>query len=161
MASPLADFVISLADGHVISQGSVSDALKKDNKLAEEFKHEEEALELEVTEEAEALGSTEDAAAPTRAKEGKLVVAEEIAVGHVSWQACEYYWHCSAYLILMLAASVKLFLAGLGGKWPLLFWLQYLAGSSGSILIDVSQLWWLGHWAQQYTFRDPKEVEVG
>ena len=91
MASPLADFVVSLADGHIISQGSVSDALKKDHKLAEEFKHEEEALELEEDEEAEATGSSDPSApAPAKGKEGKLVVAEEIAVGHVSWKACEY-----------------------------------------------------------------------
>lgn len=88
MAGPLADFVVSLADGHIISQGSVSDALKKDDQLAEEFKHEEEALELEENEETEATGSA-DPSAPPKAKEGKLVVAEEIAVGHVSWRACE------------------------------------------------------------------------
>ena len=91
MASPLADFVVSLADGHIISQGSVSDALKKDLKLAEEFKHEEEALELEENEEAEAADSS-DPSVPAKAKgaDGKLVVAEEIAVGHVSWEACGF-----------------------------------------------------------------------
>lgn len=89
MASPIADFVISLRDGHIISQGSVSDALKEDQLLNEEFKHEEEALELEEAEEAVADEDTSDpVAAPAKAGEGKLVVAEEVAVGHVSWAAC-------------------------------------------------------------------------
>jgi hypothetical protein len=91
MASPLAEFVISLSDGHIISQGSVSDALKKDDKLAEEYKHDEEAMELdEAEEDAAESPDPADPAKPAKAsKDGKLVVAEEIAVGHVSWEACE------------------------------------------------------------------------
>ena len=43
MAGPLADFVVSLnTDGHIVSQGSVKEALAKDSTLAEEVKHEEE-----------------------------------------------------------------------------------------------------------------------
>lgn len=91
MASPLADFVISLADGHIVSQGSISDALKRDHRLAEEFKHEEEALELEENEESEAAVSADTSALiKVNGADGKLVVAEEIAVGHVSWEACEF-----------------------------------------------------------------------
>lgn len=83
MAGPLADFVISLnTDGHIISQGSVSDAIAKDSKLVEEIKHEEEAVELD-----EAEDTTADK--PVEEKKGKLVVAEEIAHGHVSWRACK------------------------------------------------------------------------
>lgn len=83
MAGPLADFVVSLnTDGHIISQGSVSDAIAKDSRLEEEIKHEEEAVELDEAEEATADKPIED-------KKGKLVVAEEIAHGHVSWSACK------------------------------------------------------------------------
>ena len=90
MASPLAEFVISLSDGHIVSQGSVSDALKKDSKLAEEYKHDEEAMELDEAEDDTADSpDPADPAKPAKSgKDGKLVVAEEIAVGHVSWQAC-------------------------------------------------------------------------
>lgn len=90
IASPIADFVIALHDGHIISQGTVSDALNKDQKLAEEFKHDEEALELEETEEPEVSDNADTAAAPTKGADGKLVVAEEIAVGHVSLKASKY-----------------------------------------------------------------------
>ena len=86
-SGPLADFVVSLnTDGHIISQGSVSDALAKDSKLQEEIQHEEEAVELDETEDSAVDKPVED-------KKGKLVVAEEIAHGHVSWSACQYTSH--------------------------------------------------------------------
>ncbi|KAI0703637.1 hypothetical protein BC835DRAFT_1262769 [Cytidiella melzeri] len=136
MAGPLADFVVSLnTDGHIISQGSVSDAIAKDSKLVEEIKHEKEAVELDESEEA-----TEDK--PVEGKKGKLVVAEEIAHGHVSWPA------------------FKLFLSGLGGKYPLLFWIGWISGMSLSEVFDVSEMWWLGYWARQYALTDPKTVSV-
>jgi hypothetical protein len=85
MAGPLADFVVSLnTDGHIISQGSVSDALSKDLKLVEKIKHEEGAVELA---EAELEETTVDKA--IQEKKGKLVIAEEVARGHVSWHACK------------------------------------------------------------------------
>ena len=81
MAGPLADFVVSLgADGCILSQGSVSDAIAKDDSLAKEMKHEQEAIELDEDE-----GEDEIAAED---KKGKLVVSEEIEIGHVSWPAC-------------------------------------------------------------------------
>lgn len=83
IAGSLADFVVSLdTDGHIISQGSVSDAIAKDSKMAEEIKHEEEAVELDEIEETAMTEVRGD-------NKGKLVVAEEIAIGRVSWKACE------------------------------------------------------------------------
>ena len=84
MAGPLAEFVVSLdTDGNIVSQGSVSDAIAKDATLQEEMKREEEAVELDEIEDA----TTDDK--PADEKKGKLVVAEEIAHGHVSWKACQ------------------------------------------------------------------------
>lgn len=83
MAGPLADFVVSLnTDGHIVSQGSVKDTLAQDAAWAEEVKHEQEAIELEEAEESHA-------AKPADGGKGQLVVAEEIAVGRISWSACE------------------------------------------------------------------------
>ena len=93
MASPIAEFVVSLSDGHVVSQGSIVDALREDNDLVEEYKHDREAMQLDEAEEVidsfDSVGSAKPAVAP---KDGKIVVAEEIAFGHVSWKACEL--HC-------------------------------------------------------------------
>ena len=87
MASPLADFVVSLGtDGRIASQGSVSDAIAKNKELAEEVKHEEKAIELDEEESPE---ESEETAEEANAS-GKLVLAEEIEEGHVSKDACEY-----------------------------------------------------------------------
>lgn len=84
MAGPLADFVVSLnTDGYIMSQGSVSDAIAKDATLAEEMEHEVEAIELDEIEDSVP-------AKPMVEGKGKLVVAEEIAMGHVRWKACEF-----------------------------------------------------------------------
>ena len=90
MASPLADFVVSLGtDGRIGTQGTVSDALAKNSELAEEIKHEEEAVELDENEDEEE--------ASTETAKGKLVLAEEVEVGHVSPEACECFCiPCSA-----------------------------------------------------------------
>ncbi len=81
MASPLADFVVSIgADGQLLSQGSIDAALAKDKKLAEEFKTEE-TIELKENKyEDEVL----------EAKDGKLIAAEEVEEGHVSMGACRF-----------------------------------------------------------------------
>lgn len=85
MAGPLADFVISVRDGRIVSQGSVHEILAQDKALAEVVKHEEEALESDDNEEVTAADSQNSTAAT---KDGKLVVTEEVAVGRVSWKAC-------------------------------------------------------------------------
>lgn len=68
-------------DGRIVSQGNVADALARNKALAKELKHEEEAIELDEHE--------EDEDAPGD-KKGKLVVAEEVELGHVSRDACTW-----------------------------------------------------------------------
>jgi ABC-type methionine transport system ATPase subunit len=89
LASPIASFVVSLGtDGRILSQGSLSEALAKDETLAAEIVHETTAIELNANEEAAADETEGDAVA--KPQEGKLIVAEEIAVGRVGWPACEF-----------------------------------------------------------------------
>lgn len=84
MTSPIADFVVSLgSDGRILSQGTMSKALAANKRLTKGLKAEEaglhkvdETVDGEVT---EVPGS----------KSGKLMVAEEVAEGHVSWSARE------------------------------------------------------------------------
>lgn len=162
MASPLANFVISLHDGHVVSQGSIKDALSRDKALAEEFEQDKEAIKMDENEEVEAAEPAE-LDTPAKTGDGKLVVAEEIAEGHVSWKACAYYQLrccCLKPCLICLLILVGLFLSGLGGKWPLFFWLQYLLGSGGAEIVGVVGIWWLGYWAQQYTLHDSSDVHV-
>lgn len=88
LASPIADFVVSLAsDGHILSQGTLSKALAKNKKLANELK--EEVDELKKAEgEIDFEEPSTDTEAETKPKsDGKLIVAEEVAEGHVGWPA--------------------------------------------------------------------------
>ena len=83
----MADFVVSLGqDGRILSQGTLSEALKCNKELREEVKAERE----EVSKADEII----DDAPPEipGGKGGKLIVKEEIAEGHVSWSASESTW---------------------------------------------------------------------
>lgn len=53
-----------------------------------------------------------------------------------------------------------LFLEALGGKWPILFWSQYLTGAGLSEALDSLEMWWLGYWAKQYSEHPSSEVSV-
>lgn len=87
MASSVAHFVVSLgANGRIISQGSISEAIAKDVKLAAEVAKEQEVLDKE----AEVIDTPEEPKADAKKSEGKLVMAEEIREGHVSWPACSF-----------------------------------------------------------------------
>lgn len=85
MARPIASFVVAMRlDGRVSSQGSITDALLTDSLLDAKITKEEHVLH-EVDREIDH---------PTPAKEqqndGKLIVAEEVEQGHVSWPSCMF-----------------------------------------------------------------------
>jgi hypothetical protein len=121
MVTPIANFVVSLGlDGRVVSQGTVSEALAKDHKLLQEV-----AEMNEVIEKAE---GTVDAAEPEKEDKkakakAKLVVAEEIALGHVGWPA------------------LKLYVSSLGGFF---FWAVFVGGLFCSEVIVTLSTWFLG-----------------
>lgn len=80
MASPLADYIVSLGrDGRVASHGPALDA------VAEFLTVSPELIENVLDEK-----RTEEKGPDVTAKQtdGKLIVAEEIAEGQVSWDAC-------------------------------------------------------------------------
>lgn len=126
----------------MISQGKPVETVIADKALAEEIAHEREAIEME-----EELEEPTDEVKAT-AKGSKLVVAEEIQEGHVSWKSIQL-------LLLNLSA------------WPILFWSGYLAISCVDETFEVLEMCmslfplslapisqvsqgWLGHWAAQY-----------
>ena len=75
-------------------------------------------------------------------KDGKLVVAEEIAKGHVTWK------------------SMKLYLSGLGGNFPLLFFSIWISASFLTDWMNTFQVWFLGYWGTQYETHSPSEVDA-
>ena len=130
LATPIAGFIVSLGqDGIVQSQSTdIEVSLHTDPNLAAE-------ADREILE-----AGNERIALPTNMVEGKLVVAEEIAEGHVTWK------------------SIKLFLTGLGGDHPLIFFSLWLTGNLLSNWIITFQVWFLGFWGSQYENHPPSEV---
>ena len=103
MASPIADFVVSLGtDGRIVSQGSLSKVLAKDDKLSKELA--EEQAEMAKAEHEVDVVEPDDEAAPKKS-DGKLIVAEEISEGHISWASCELYRSCGIRLVLTCCFS--------------------------------------------------------
>ena len=80
MTEGLVDFVVALgSNGKVQSQGSMSKALARDSELAE-------AAEEQAQLDSDERNVDEETA---RRAAGKLIVEEEVAVGHVGWDASE------------------------------------------------------------------------
>lgn len=83
MACPLADYVVSLGrDGRVASHGSALDA------VAESLTVSPELIENVLNDSEEKRTDQEGPDETVKQTDGKLIVAEEIAEGQVSWDAC-------------------------------------------------------------------------
>lgn len=88
MAEPIAQFVVSLKDGRIASQGSLSSVLSQDLTLAEEARRDAEALH-KADEEVDVDGELKEQ--PVKKSDGALIMTEEIQEGHVSWPSCAYH----------------------------------------------------------------------
>ena len=85
MVGPVASFVVSLGtDGRIAHQGTVEEILATDKEMQAEAKKSAEAMEKAKKEEESDSQKVDD---ETKKSDGKLVIAEEIAMGHVSWLA--------------------------------------------------------------------------
>ena len=136
LAGPVADFVVSISiDGNVQTRGTeIAAAVASDPILASEVKRDQEILELEKEEEVIPIVES--------ALEGKLVVAEEIAEGHITLK------------------SMKLLFSGLGGKHPIFFFAAWTMGMMFSELAFTVQTWFLGAWGSQYEKHAPSEISL-
>ncbi|KAG5648264.1 hypothetical protein DXG03_006223 [Asterophora parasitica] len=138
MTRPIAGFVVSMGiDGTIQCQGSVSDAILGDPLLGEELEEEEKVI-AKVEGEVDAQIPADE----PKSADGKLIVAEEIEEGHVSWPA------------------LKLYFRGLGGNHPILFFLVLAIGLLLCELLNTLQTWFLGYWASQYDEHPAAEIHV-
>jgi hypothetical protein len=89
MTAPVADYVISLGvDGRVRSRGTVKEALARDSVFKRELAQEEKELKkAEDVDSEDESAATAAEAVPAQTGDGKLIMKEEIAEGHVSWAA--------------------------------------------------------------------------
>ncbi|SJK98373.1 uncharacterized protein ARMOST_01638 [Armillaria ostoyae] len=139
MTEPIAQFVVSLKDGRVASQGSLSSALSQDLTLAEEARRDAEALhktDEEVDVDDELIEK------PVKKSDGALIMTEEIQEGHVSWP------------------SLRLYLIAIGGNHAPLFFGAFFGTFIVQQGLSTVQTWYLGFWASQYENHEPSEVNV-
>jgi hypothetical protein len=91
LARPIAEYVVYIAsDGRVSGQDTVSEALMKDNKLAQEVKNHEALISQNELRYDEPENNESNIQGK---KSGKLVVAEEMSMGRLSWspRECPFY----------------------------------------------------------------------
>lgn len=110
-------------------------ALAKNPALAAEVEEDREVTEI-------AKEEIDGPQAKPKPADGKLVVAEEVAVGHVTWR------------------SVKLLLSSLGGDHTILFFTFVMAAFVLNEWSITFQTWFLGYWGSQYETHLPSEVNV-
>ena len=133
LIGPIAEFVVSLGlDGSVQTQGTdISSFLENHPRTTSEV---EQKAPEHITKEKEPK--------PKATSDGKLVVAEEIVEGRITWE------------------SLKLLMSSLGGNHPILFF-AVLVGwlGMGSVMITV-RTWFLGVWGSAYEDHPSSEVPL-
>ncbi|KAK7461891.1 hypothetical protein VKT23_008323 [Stygiomarasmius scandens] len=137
LARPIASFVVAMKDGRIESQGTVADALSKDATLSKEAVKDQQAISR-TTEEVDHQPPPDEPKG-----DGKLIAAEEIEEGHVSWPA------------------LKMYFSGMGGSYPWIFFFSVVGASLFTEIINSFETWFIGsYWSSQYNDRDPSEVPV-
>lgn len=132
LVAPAAGFGLELSsDGSVLHQGPLKDIMQTTSLLEEAEK------ELEMQEQTTILDDTVAAEKADDSQKGKLMVAEEIALGRVAWPAIRLYTHSA------------------GGPF---FWIAFIGGVYLSFILHAFQVWFLGYWASQYTEGDNASV---
>lgn len=120
-------------DGRILRQGSLGKVLEQDTHLVKDVTEEREAIEK--AEKSASVEKPEDSAAKQAA--GKLVVDEEMEVGHVGWTARTSLSEIPSFGTHLNPLVVKLWIGNTSNR-PALFWIVYIAGqSSHHILINV------------------------
>ncbi|KAJ7700269.1 hypothetical protein B0H16DRAFT_1642910 [Mycena metata] len=137
----IADFVVTFgSDGRVRSLGSISELTKRGT-LAAQIRKEQQVLDKTDQE-----VDTEDPVAPvadtSKPADGKLIVAEEIQMGHIG------------------SSPLKMYFLAMGGKYPIFFFVLFFAGLFFDQIVVALRVWMLGYWASQYDVLPADQVNV-
>ncbi|EJC97738.1 P-loop containing nucleoside triphosphate hydrolase protein [Fomitiporia mediterranea MF3/22] len=141
LAGPIAGHVVVLTrHGTVSAQGTVSEVLNKDSRLRAEAEKEREAANQEIESKMDEAIKDKDADSEDSKKAaGKLVVAEEKAMGRVE------------------LAAILLYVASMGGAFV---WISIVGSRLLAMVIMVMQQWFMGYWSNQYETHPASEVPV-
>ncbi|KAF7364934.1 Multidrug resistance-associated ABC transporter protein [Mycena venus] len=138
LTRPIADFVVTFgSDGRIQSQGTMSEIAKR-GPLAAQIHKDQQALD-KTQQEVDAENPPASVAKPA---DGKLIVAEEVQLGHVS------------------ASALKMYFIAMGGKHPLFFFVFFFSGLFFQQIFVALRTWQLGYWAKQYDVHPADEVDV-
>ncbi len=143
LAAPVAEHVVNLEkNGTVVAQGSVADVMKKDYRLREQAEYVSKIIHAEVgkeEEEKDQVVTGDENPHKTKRTEGKLMIAEEKAMGRVQWSA------------------FKLFVDGVGNVW---IWVALALVFWSSMFVNICQRWVMAWWTAQYDTHAPSEIPV-
>lgn len=129
LTSKLADFVVSVGlDGRVRTHSSVSNALVNDELLATEANKGQAILDS-AENEVDSMPPSDEA----KKSGGKLIVAEEIAIGRVSFSA------------------IAMFLSAHATGYATLFFAGLITVNLVDNVVVALRAWYLGYWAE-YAF---------
>nr|GAT52228.1 ATP-binding cassette transporter [Mycena chlorophos] len=138
LTRPIADYIVTFgSDGRIQAQGTVSEITSR-GPVAAQIRANEEALDKQQA--VVDLNAPEDP--QPNLGDGKLIVAEEVQLGHVS------------------ASALAMYFNAMGGKRPGLFFTLSYGGLFISQAANALQTWVLGYWAAQYEDRPASEVDV-
>jgi hypothetical protein len=110
----------------------ISAVLENDLALARKAEAEQEESDVVV----------DDVNKEEQKSDGKLILAEEIVEGRITWGA------------------IKLFLNSLGGEHPFLVMAVWMAGLAATQVALNFGTWFLGYWGSQYENHLPEQVRV-
>ncbi|VDC03254.1 unnamed protein product [Peniophora sp. CBMAI 1063] len=135
LVGPIAAFVVAFgAGGEIVARGSHAEVLSKNSALV--------ADQAVISEEAEESDDIENEEEPETeyVADGKLVVEEVVAKGHISTGALMLFW------------------TSLGGDHPVLFWSNFVIGMLAYRVLANLQPFWMGRWADAYAVPGPVSV---
>ena len=92
---------------------------------------------------------------------GKLIAAEEVAVGHIRLSARRSHFCSFGDARLTIPPLVKLFFGNIGGvTTSIAFIVSILVLESIGQFCGVMETWSLGLWTKQYNLHPPSEIPV-
>ncbi|KAH7873203.1 P-loop containing nucleoside triphosphate hydrolase protein, partial [Lentinula edodes] len=138
LLSPLAQHVVGIALNGKIIQGTVADVIMNNTILAAKL-IESETGSLKTY--SKSFGEEQPMQKELHNSQGALVLAEEMEIGHVSWEA------------------FKLYLNGLN-KRPIVFFCGLVTMMLLNALNYSLQSWFLGYWSSQYDSQPASSVSV-
>ncbi|KAJ7214037.1 P-loop containing nucleoside triphosphate hydrolase protein [Mycena pura] len=135
LTRPIADFIVTFgSDGRIQAQGSVSEITQRGS-IAAQIREEQQLLD-------KTLQQVDGVDPGSKPADGKLILAEEMEMGHVS------------------ADALKMYLSSTGGKYPVLFFFFFYGGLIFSQIFVTLRTWMLGYWAKQYDYLPADEVDI-